>query len=114
MLDLPFRDADATTAACRHEALHPRWRQSMWETRCARLNYSAERSCREFVRVEATSNIRGVRNMEIGAAIFFTDYSITPTELAIALEQRGFSACKRMAGGIVMPRAFAVLRFTVR
>ena len=64
----------------------------MWETRCARLNYSAERSCREFVRVEATSNIRGVRNMEIGAAIFFTDYSITPTELAIALEQRGFDS----------------------
>ena len=24
--------------------------------------------------------------MEIGAAIFFTDYSITPTELAVALE----------------------------
>ena len=30
--------------------------------------------------------------MEIGAAIFFTDYSITPTELAIALEQRGFDS----------------------
>ena len=28
--------------------------------------------------------------MEIGAAIFFTDYSITPTELAVALEERGF------------------------
>ncbi len=28
--------------------------------------------------------------MEIGAAIFFTEYSIAPTELAPALEQRGF------------------------
>ena len=28
--------------------------------------------------------------MEIGAAIFFTDYSMAPTELAVALEQRGF------------------------
>ena len=28
--------------------------------------------------------------MEIGAAIFFTDYSIAPTELAVALEERGF------------------------
>jgi probable F420-dependent oxidoreductase len=30
--------------------------------------------------------------MEIGAAIFFTDYSITPTELAMALEERGFDS----------------------
>jgi probable F420-dependent oxidoreductase len=30
--------------------------------------------------------------MEIGAAIFFTEYSITPTELAVALEQRGFDS----------------------
>src|SRR6202048_4377102 len=30
--------------------------------------------------------------MDVGAAIFFTDYSITPTELAIALEQRGFDS----------------------
>jgi hypothetical protein len=30
--------------------------------------------------------------MEIGAAIFFTDYSITPTELAVALEERGFNS----------------------
>jgi probable F420-dependent oxidoreductase len=30
--------------------------------------------------------------MEIGAAIFFTDYSITPTELALALEERGFDS----------------------
>ena len=30
--------------------------------------------------------------MEIGAAIFFTDYSISPTELAVALEQRGFNS----------------------
>jgi len=27
--------------------------------------------------------------MEFGASIFFTDYSISPTELAIALEERG-------------------------
>ena len=30
--------------------------------------------------------------MEIGAAIFFTDYSISPSELAIALEERGFDS----------------------
>jgi probable F420-dependent oxidoreductase len=30
--------------------------------------------------------------MEIGAAIFFTEYSITPTELASALEERGFDS----------------------
>ncbi len=28
--------------------------------------------------------------MEFGASIFFTDYSISPAELAIALEERGF------------------------
>ena len=28
--------------------------------------------------------------MEFGASIFFTDYSITPAELAVALEERGF------------------------
>ena len=30
--------------------------------------------------------------MEFGAAIFFTDYSISPTELAMALEERGFDS----------------------
>jgi probable F420-dependent oxidoreductase len=30
--------------------------------------------------------------MEFGAAIFFTDYSISPSELAIALEERGFDS----------------------
>jgi probable F420-dependent oxidoreductase len=30
--------------------------------------------------------------MEIGAAIFFTDYSISPTALAVALEERGFDS----------------------
>jgi probable F420-dependent oxidoreductase len=30
--------------------------------------------------------------MEIGASIFFTDYSISPTELAPALEERGFDS----------------------
>src|SRR3984885_2569100 len=28
--------------------------------------------------------------MEFGASIFFTDYSITPAQLAVALEERGF------------------------
>ena len=30
--------------------------------------------------------------MEIGAAIFFTDYSMSPTALAVALEERGFDS----------------------
>jgi len=30
--------------------------------------------------------------MEFGASIFFTDYSITPAELAVALEERGFAS----------------------
>jgi probable F420-dependent oxidoreductase len=31
-------------------------------------------------------------NMEIGAAIFFTEYSMAPTDLAVVLEQRGFDS----------------------
>ena len=30
------------------------------------------------------------QTMEFGASIFFTDYSITPAALAVALEERGF------------------------
>src|SRR6266850_6347909 len=30
--------------------------------------------------------------MDIGAAIFFTEYSIPPAELAVALEERGFDS----------------------
>ena len=30
--------------------------------------------------------------MEIGASIFFTEYSISPAELAVALEERGFDS----------------------
>src|SRR6201993_1340312 len=30
--------------------------------------------------------------MEIGASIFFTEYSMAPTDLAVALEQRGFES----------------------
>ena len=30
--------------------------------------------------------------MEIGASIFFIDYSMAPTELAVALEARGFDS----------------------
>ncbi len=30
--------------------------------------------------------------MEFGASIFFTDYSITPAELGVALEERGFAS----------------------
>ncbi len=30
--------------------------------------------------------------MDVGAAIFFTDYSIVPAELAVALEERGFES----------------------
>src|ERR1700744_2806887 len=30
--------------------------------------------------------------MEFGASIFFTDYSISPTELAVAMEERGLDA----------------------
>ena len=30
--------------------------------------------------------------MELGASIFFTDYSITPVELAVAMEERGFDS----------------------
>ena len=38
--------------------------------------------------------------MHLGAAMFFTDYSMTPGELAVALEERGFEL------GVVA-RAFA-------
>jgi probable F420-dependent oxidoreductase len=36
--------------------------------------------------------IAGRTTMEIGASIFFTEYSISPTELAPALEERGFDS----------------------
>src|SRR5712671_1917222 len=39
-----------------------------------------------------SSKICGGRDMEIGAAIFFTDYSMEPTALAVALEERGFDS----------------------
>ena len=35
---------------------------------------------------------RGGNNMEIGAAIFFTDCSMSPTDLAAALQERGFDS----------------------
>ena len=34
----------------------------------------------------------GHKLMEFGASIFFTDYSISPAELAVALEERGFDS----------------------
>jgi probable F420-dependent oxidoreductase len=34
----------------------------------------------------------GVKVMEFGASIFFTDYSITPAALAVAMEERGFDS----------------------
>src|SRR5438309_10311671 len=33
-----------------------------------------------------------MRAMDVGAALFFTDYSIGPVDLAQALEQRGFES----------------------
>ena len=30
--------------------------------------------------------------MDFGASIFFTEYSISPAELAVALEERGFDS----------------------
>ena len=30
--------------------------------------------------------------MEFGASIFFTDYSISPADLAVVLEDRGFNS----------------------
>ena len=30
--------------------------------------------------------------MEIGASIFFTEYSISPAELGVAIEERGFNS----------------------
>jgi alkanesulfonate monooxygenase SsuD/methylene tetrahydromethanopterin reductase-like flavin-dependent oxidoreductase (luciferase family) len=30
--------------------------------------------------------------MDVGVSIFFTDYSITPADLAVALEERGFDS----------------------
>ena len=36
------------------------------------------------------SPARKAQIMEFGASIFFTDYSISPAELAVALEERGF------------------------
>src|SRR5215472_15650647 len=35
---------------------------------------------------------KGARAMQFGASIFFTDYSITPAALAVAMEERGFDS----------------------
>jgi alkanesulfonate monooxygenase SsuD/methylene tetrahydromethanopterin reductase-like flavin-dependent oxidoreductase (luciferase family) len=46
--------------------------------------------------------------MEIGAAIFFPDYSMSPTDLAAALEERGFdSLWVAEHSHISLPRAAA-------
>jgi probable F420-dependent oxidoreductase len=42
--------------------------------------------------IQHRRDIRKVPTMEFGASIFFTDYSISPAELAIALEERGFDS----------------------
>jgi alkanesulfonate monooxygenase SsuD/methylene tetrahydromethanopterin reductase-like flavin-dependent oxidoreductase (luciferase family) len=50
--------------------------------------------------------------VEIGAAIFFTDYSIAPTELAVALEERGFdSLWVAEHSHIPVTRRFTSVRF---
>ena len=41
---------------------------------------------------EGESGSVGGETMHIGAAMFFTDYSMTPAELATALEERGFES----------------------
>ncbi len=43
--------------------------------------------------------------MEFGASIFFTDYSITPAELGIALEERGLTRFGRPSTRISRCRA---------
>ena len=46
--------------------------------------------------------------MDFGASIFFTDYSISPAELAVALEERGFdSLWAAEHSHIPVPRAHA-------
>src|SRR5207247_5805993 len=42
--------------------------------------------------IELQTRPAGAEPMEFGASIFFTDYSISPAELALALEERGFDA----------------------
>ena len=42
--------------------------------------------------VYITAVVNGRFRMHFGASIFFTDYSITPTALARALEERGFES----------------------
>src|SRR3982074_2183214 len=43
-------------------------------------------------RIATRKTARGDRSMEFGASIFFTDYSISPAELAVAMEERGFDS----------------------
>jgi hypothetical protein len=40
---------------------------------------------------DADANVRR-KTMQFGAAMFFTDYSMGPGELGLALEQRGFES----------------------
>src|SRR5712691_3343657 len=43
-------------------------------------------------RIAIATNSAGHTAMHVGASIFFTEYSISPAELAVALEQRGFDS----------------------
>src|SRR5215469_5477341 len=43
-------------------------------------------------RINQRHIVSGRRQMEFGCTIFFTDYSITPAELAIAMEERGLDS----------------------
>ena len=45
--------------------------------------------------------------MKIGAAIFFTDYSMAPTELAVALEKRSLANPPPMSSISAGPVALA-------
>src|SRR5260370_1424837 len=58
----------------------------------ARRRYLTLPGSAEQPSIGLTNRVLGSGSMEFGASIFFTDYSITPAELAVALEERGFDS----------------------
>src|SRR3954451_17852001 len=81
---MPRPPNSAPSGAARRRAGRRWWRSAAPRPNSARLRISPRRS---------SFPAKGGREaMKIGAAMFFTDYSMSPAELALALEERGFDS----------------------
>src|SRR6202795_5176044 len=63
--------------------------QCSWPTRSWANGF---RSREKYFRIRQRNTRTGRHLMDFGCTIFFTDYSITPAELAVAMEERGLNS----------------------